>query len=350
MDNTESKLNTFTSNAANQSSEANQAAFNEVNKGVISSAEKMKEELAGLKSSSDEINRFAHERIEESISASKTATTQTLLFASRAILLFNWVSNFGLLILIIKSFSYVFSRVAFTEANSLYVDIKDKAKDFKNGEIIQAGTEYSIPVNNTETLFLSRRYLPTGRAPKVAIPQWTTGIIGRLRAKVYIMNEIQVRPEEKETVDFRSMAGAEFVEWNLAENEQVVFSYEDLVAIGERVKLISHISFKITSLFFGRTIFRIAKGPGKLVLRTLGKPITHQTPHLVKSVPIERIKAWQRTTRFSIDSEVNTVDMFFSGLYLKRKNDDLIIIDADTGNAKRKVGLARFIRRFFLPF
>ena len=76
--------------------------------------------------------------------------------------------------------------------------------------------------------------------------------------------------------------------------------------------------------------------------------ITNQEEYLVKSMPINRIIAWQRTTQFSVDSELNVVDLYFSGVYLKRKNNDLIIIDADAGNIKRRFGLARFISKFLM--
>ena len=66
-------------------------------------------------------------------------------------------------------------------------------------------------------------------------------------------------------------------------------------------------------------------------------------------MPIERIIAWQKTTRFSIDTELRLADIYFSDLYLKRTNNDLVVIDADTGTIKRQVGLVRFVRRFLLP-
>ena len=325
------------------------AKLNKTSSGTVDSAKDIKAQLLEIKEMSDQTNEDTKYNIESGFNAIESITRNTFLNTYKIIFYFNLFSNMLLILLIIKSYFYVFSRIAFSEKNNVYIDIKEKDKKFKNGVLKHCGTEYSIPITNNENMYLSRKYIPTGRAPKIAIPLWTKGVLARIRNKVYLMNVINVRKDEKETVDFRSIAGAEFIEWNLSNDEEVVFNYKDLVAFSESVSLTAHVSFKISSLFFGRTIFHIAKGPGKLVLMTKGKPITNEEKQLVKSIPIDRIIAWQRTTQFSVDSELNIADLYFSGVYLKRKNNDLIIIDADAGNAKRKAGVARFISKFLLP-
>ncbi len=346
---TEAKITALTNASASNANNANTAAFAEINHSIVTSAETLKNQLIEIKKTTNETNREVKSGLETGYRGAKETTRQVLLTAYKAIFYFGLFSNILLGILIIKSYFYVFSRITFSEKSNVYVDIKDNPKTFENGVLTECNTEYSIPIDNSESMYLSRKYIPTGRAPKVAIPRWTNGIVSRIRNGVYLMNEVTVRENETESVDFRSVAGAEFVEWNLSEGEEVVFNYKDLVAMSDTLTLSSYISFRLTSLFFGRSIFHIAKGPGKLVLRTHGKPITNHEEHLVKSVHIDRIIAWQRTTQFSIDSELSMVNMYFSGVYLKRTNDDLIVIDADAGNTKRKVGLAKFVTKFLLP-
>ncbi len=323
--------------------------LNKAKDGTVKSAELIKVQLQTIQDVSSETNEDIKYSVEEGFSSIEDITRYTLINSYKAIFYFGLFSNMLLLLLIIKSFLYVFSRIAFSEKSDVYIDIKENEKTFKNGILKHCGTEYSIPITNNKNIYLSRKYIPTGRAPKIAIPLWTKGVISRIRNKAYLMNVIKVRENETETVDFRSIAGAEFVEWNLTDGEEVVFNYKDLVAFNESISLTAHVSFRITSLFFGRTIFHIARGPGKLVLMTKGKPITNEEKQLVKSMPIDRIIAWQRTTQFSIDSELNIVDLYLSGVYLKRNNDDLIIIDADSGNSKQKYGLVRFVTKFLLP-
>lgn len=321
----------------------------ELNKQIIASMHQTQNTLRAVKGMLHNTSDASKRSVSASYRAAKYTISKTLLSLNYGLLFFGFISDAILLLLIVKSFSYVYSRVAFSEKNALSVNIRENPRQHENGVIKRWGSEYTIPVDNQECIFVSRKYTPTGRAPKISIPNWTSAIIARLRSKNYLMNAVEVRENEDETVDFRSMAGAEFVEWDLAEGEEVVFEYNNLVAFSESVRLSTHYSVRITSMMFGKAKFYIAKGPGKLVLLTKGKPITNDSEHLVKSVAVDRIAAWQRSTEFSVDSELSLADVFFSDLYLKRSNDDLIIIDADPGNIKKNIGLAKFIKRFFLP-
>jgi len=60
------------------------------------------------------------------------------------------------------------------------------------------------------------------------------------------------------------------------------------------------------------------------------------------------LMAWQKNTRFNVESELNLVDVFMSGIYLKKKENDLILIDADV-KGPSKNGIVRFIKNFILP-
>lgn len=326
------------------------AAFSEINKGIHEADRLVVTQLGVVGDFVGTLNAQTLTIIEETAQVAEKINRETMRDIDRVIYLSILWSDILLALLVISSFLYVFTRFAFSEDYDLYVGIRgDDTKPYENGTLTHHGTEYQIQLGNTIPMFFSRKYLPTGRAPKVALPQWTSGIVGRIRAGVYLMNEVEVRENEVETVDFRSLAGAEFVEWNLSEGEEIVFNYNDLVAMSETVELSTHISFRVSSMIFGTPVFRIAKGPGKIVLITKGKPITNQDEHLVKSSPIERIIAWQSSTRFSVNSELNIADLYLSGLYLKRTNEDLIIIDADAGKARRKTGMVRFVPSFLLP-
>ena len=99
----------------------------------------------------------------------------------------------------------------------------------------------------------------------------------------------------------------------------------------------------------GKIIFTAAKGPGKLILMTDGEPIIGAEEKANASIPISRIVAWQKNTHFHVESELNVMDVFLSGIYLKRQGTDPVLIDADAkGKAQR--GIVSFIRKFLMPF
>ncbi|WP_339832701.1 AIM24 family protein [uncultured Altibacter sp.] len=299
----------------------------------------------------DSVNAYdarVKNELNEQFEQMKLLSANSITAVNRAIETNKLFGQLLLVLLIFKSFFYVFARVSFNEDEDLHVTVSEAPKDFKNGTIRNCGIEYSIPADHKETFFISRKYRPTGRAPKVGIHCWTASFFRRIRTNTYLMNHVSINRKSEESIDFRSLAGAEFVEWTLSDGEEVVFDYNHLVALTGNIKLSTEISLRLTSTLFAQTFFPVAKGPGKLVLMTKGQPLADDE-ETGKSVHIDRLIAWQKTTKFAVISELNLVDLYLSGLYLKRSSTDMVLIDADETAKKRKVGIARFISKFFLP-
>lgn len=248
---------------------------------------------------------------------------------------------------IVKSFMYVFSRVAFSQEASNYISLLENEEGMNSGTLKKFENQYTIPISSNQDFFVSRSYEPSGRAPKFSIPQWNKAFIGRIFTGNYAMNHIKMDQADT-SVYFRAMGGKEFVEWELAEGEEVIFNFKNFVGMSANIKISAVISMRLTSLLLGRIIFTMAKGPGKLVLMTTGKPIISDERKAEASVAVSRILAWQRNTRFQVESEVNLVDVFMSGIYLKKQPSDLILIDADV-KGKAKSGIVKFIKNFLMP-
>jgi len=248
---------------------------------------------------------------------------------------------------IIKSFMYVFSRVAFSQEASNYISLLENEDGMKNGTLKKFENQYTIPISGNQNFYVSRSYEPSGRAPKFSIPQWNAAFVARLFSGNYAMNHIKMK-EADTSVYFRAMGGKEFVEWDLADGEEGIFNFKNFVGMSDDIKISAVISMRLTSLLLGRIIFTTAKGPGKLILMTTGRPIISDERKAEASVAVSRILAWQRNTKFQVESEVNLVDVFMSGIYLKKQQDDLILIDADV-KGKAKSGIVKFIKNFLIP-
>lgn len=287
--------------------------------------------------------------IDHQVEAVNEATKEAIVAFQFAVKAFDWFSAMVLYFVVVNSFLYVFSRVAFSRDTDLFVTL-DRDNAYRGSERIQScGTEYVVPPGNTEAYYVSRKFEPTGRAPKLVIPHWTTAVYGRLRANCFFMNEVDVRPSESEPVNFRSVAGAEFLEWTLDVDDEVVINYNNLVALTEHVKLSTLISVRLTSVLMGRFFFHVAKGPGKVILLSKGQPIVADGKSAVRSLSIDRLLSWHKNTKFSVKSELNLVDIYFSSLYLERHDAHSVIIDTDDSRYEKKVGLLRFVKRFLLP-
>lgn len=264
----------------------------------------------------------------------------------RLLLLILLLMDIGFFFVVIKSFTYVLARVTFSRDHGTYISLGDENK-MPNGIVHSTGGTYQIPAEAGEDFYISRKYEPSGRAPKISLPQWSVGIIGRLASGSWAMNHVRMTAD-KSPVAFNAAVGIEFVEWEIVEGETVIFSFGDFVAMSEGVKLSRIISLRLESMLLGKMFFSAATGPGKLVLRTKGNVVSGEDEMAGASVPQNRVLAWQKNTRFNVESELNVMDVFFSGVYLKRMEDDPVIINSDqTGKAKS--GIGRFFLHFLLP-
>ncbi len=336
--------------SANKASTASNKAFEEANQQAIASSNSINQELGNLANLSRQLNQQANAQIITGTRAAKSITRTSFMLIYQWIFFASILSNILFSILIVKSFLYVFARVVFADKTGIHIHIKQADKDFKNGSIKQFTNQYKIASDYKEDMYISRKYFPSGRAPQVVLPYWNRAMLTRMRNKAYVMNKIEAGQEGADPVEFSALGTASFIEWNLAEGEEVIFNYKDLVAMSQSLTLDTHISFRLSSSFFDKTLFRVAKGPGRLVLLSQGDAVVSGEGHEVKSVPMERIISWQKTTQFSVDTKLRMVDIYFSDVYLKKTNGDVMIVDADTGKIKRKTGLVRFISKFFLPF
>ncbi|GAA4277941.1 AIM24 family protein [Aquimarina mytili] len=336
--------------------QAKNSAKNTVNKSYVKQRKRMRELLVnevdkstkdiqkGVEGSTDGINDLMLQEIDaitEKLKFTIQSTFDTILFI-------NLLLDIAFGFLILKSFLYVFSRVAFSSDDENYVTLLEGDKNTSIGTLHKAGNQYTIdPASTKENYFVSRSFEPSGRAPKFSLPQWRSAILARIFTRNYAMNKV-VMKSRPEIVHFKAMGSHEFVEWDIKEGEEVVFHFKNFVGMSEGIKISAILSLRLTSLLFGRLLFTTAKGPGKLILMTKGEPITAEHTNANASVATSRILAWQKNTRFNVESELNLVDVFMSGIYLKKKEHDLILIDADI-KGPSKNGIVRFIKNFILP-
>ncbi len=343
--------------------ELNQAADNAVDKtdaaaqkALIASTELLESHASAVTDKIDEVqeelkaaNDSVRIKLEQAAEEINQATQQTIAGFQLGGKLLNWFSQLVLWFIVINSYLYVFSRVAFSRETDLFVSV-DNGKEWSGTEKAKAcGTTYVIPAGSTEEFYFSRKYEPTGRAPKLVIPQWATGLVSRVKNKCYFMNEVEARPEETEPVTFRSIAGAEFIEWDLGKEDEIVLNYKNLVAATTDVNLSTLVSVRLTSVLLGRFLFHVARGPGKVVLLSKGQPIIAAGESEVRSLSVDRLLSWHKNAKFSVKSELNLIDIYFSSLYISRHDEHPIIIDTDDSRYERKVGMFRFVKRFLLP-
>ncbi|MFZ4789373.1 MAG: hypothetical protein ACOYMW_00415 [Candidatus Competibacteraceae bacterium] len=197
------------------------------------------------------------------------------------------ISNIIMCFLAVKSFFYVFARVAVSSKYGLpaTLAIDDVLEKVNQGNIRKFGQEYIISSDDKEKYYMVRTLEPSGCPPKFSLPQWNHSVFSRIFTKSYTMNE--VFSEENDTgVHFSTTGSSEFVEWNLKEDEQIIFHYKNFVGMTGSVKLSTIISFRLSSIVFGKVFHACATGPGKIIFLTKGKLNIYEDGKKARSTPI----------------------------------------------------------------
>ena len=181
-------------------------------------------------------------------------------------------------------------------------------------------------------------------------PQPLSCIVSRLFGGAYFLSVADRKGEGAGPVVFKTGNIREFVEWELAPGEEVIFHFKDFIAMEDSVRLSTFVSFKLSTLLLGRLLFRRATGPGRLILRTAGPAETSAETDTHLSKPTYRLVCWNRGARFKLDVEKGFVDIYFSTVHLRKEHGSHAVFVAEDNEEKTYgTGAARFIKHFLLP-
>jgi hypothetical protein len=251
----------------------------------------------------------------------------------------------------VKSFLYVYSRVAFHRGSGSFLTLGETETPplAMDADITHHAGKLVISRSEPAVYFFSRRYQGLGRPPKFALPQPFGAPIARLCHGATAMNRVTFTGAADEgPVSYSARQGAHFVVWKLREREQVIFDFRHFVGMEATVRVSTLISPRVSSLLLGKMIFSTATGPGELILNTEGRAEVTGREGAGLSLPPDRLVAMHRHARLHADSELGMIDVYFSDAYVRPLHGAPVIVDADrqTGGGS---GLGRFLHHFILP-
>jgi hypothetical protein len=311
-------------------------------------------ETAGLKLES--WKSTATEKLGATLNTYEANTRGAITRVHTAINVLRQVLLLWLVVITIKSLLYVFARVIFDQATSIDVDLLERDGEPVEGTVHQVD-EINIAADYPHDIYYKSNYQPLGPAPRFSVPQWQSSLLSRIRHGAWNMSLVDMPMQPESRLTFNSIEAEHLVDWEMREGEEVVFSYGNFVGMNEHVKLRTVISLRVATLLLGRIVFHTARcegGPGRLILRTRGKPATAE--QVQQSIPAARMVAWNRYARFSVDSHLTKPDIFLNGFNLKRsasETDDkprgILIVEADARDGGILVGTLRFAKNFLLP-
>ncbi len=318
--------------------------------------EKMGETARGSGQTVQEFAVSSAGPMKEELRRFKRQTRQALDRVRSAANLLQQVLLLWLVVIAIKSFLYVFARVIFDQSTDIDVEVFEREHPPTQGTVSSL-QEVNIGGDYPYDIYYKANYQPLGPAPRFSIPQWRASLLSRLRFGAWNMSRVDMPCVDERGVSFNSIEAEHLIDWEMRPGEEVVFSYRNFVAMNENVELRTVISLRVASLLLGRIIFHTARcteGPGRLILRTRGKPAT--AAQVRQSIPAARLVAWNRYAIFSVDSHLTCADIFLNGFNLRRSDGEdqttpqgILIVEADARDGGLLVGTMRFAKNFLLP-
>lgn len=298
----------------------------------------------------------ARASLTEELNAAQASTRQAIDRVRSAGNVVRQILLLWLIVVAIKSILYVFARVIFDKSTDIDVDLLEPDSLPAEGTVRHA-QEVNIAGDYPYDIYYKSNYQPLGPAAQFSIPQWRASIMSRLRYGAWNMSRVEMPLDDPDGVTFNSIEAEHLIDWEMQEGEEVVFSYRNFVAMNTNVQLRTVISLRVATLLLGRIVFHTARcsgGPGRLILRTRGKPATAE--QVRRSIPAARLVAWNRYARFSVDSHLTLVDVFLNGFNLRRrasgtdaKPQGILIVEADARDGGLLVGTMRFAKNFLMP-
>ena len=283
-------------------------------------------------------------------------TQASLYFTFNSVYTYQLIALLLFIYICIHSYLYVFARVSFNQRTGMIVTLSDLSprpyeaanEEYSTAEssVTAHGHELHFSAEQSSRFYISRRFQCRGKAPKLRFVQIGSLPIARLLHGAFTMNEVVLNSDD-DHVSCSSTQGIEFFEWRLGAEDRVLFDIRHFVGMSETISLSTLVSPRISSLLLGKILYAQAQGPGTLLLMAKGKAQTSQDNCNTASVPPERIIAMNINSHMHVNSELDLLNVYFSGVHVQQVSGQMLV-DVDTQTAS-KSGLSAFIKHFILP-
>ena len=249
----------------------------------------------------------------------------------------------------VKSFFYVFSRVAFNHNVGAFLTLGELEGTpvLPDAQITRFSSRYVLHPPGPAVYYVSRKFQGRGRPPHFSIPQPIHAPIARLIHGAMTMNKVVFAPGDG-PVSYTARFGSDFVVWDLQPGEEIVFNFRSFVAMAESVHISTLISARLSALVLGEIIYSTATGPGQIIFLTEGRAEVTNREESGESLPPNRFVAMHRDARLNVESELGVVDVYISDAYVQPTGHGQVIVDVDRQEGG-DVGLIRFLAHFVWP-
>lgn len=318
---------------------------------------KIRRELTDISNDAKLSTEEKAKKIQEALDKSLTQLEQvnrTVVGSSFAS--FQWLSRLLFiysLIILIKTFMIVFSRISFARDTPDTASFKTSYDADAFGDIKNLGAKFKLPKTDKRTYYFARKSVTvTGPPMDRFTPIRFMGFFTRLFNGKLALNRVAPSIWEGD-VEVSNKPPAVLLRWDLKKHERVFFSFADFAGMSDDITIERRVSLSVSTLIFGQTIHYCAVGPGRLYLQTKAIPAIVKKGTPSASQNSSKLVAWNVSTAFNVLATKNIVNTFMSDSNVEPCSEDercMIIFDLDHDRGQsRSAGILQFAKSFLLP-
>ena len=299
--------------------------------------------------------QFAREDLSDTFHDMERAIKKQLNLLYSVFDVYAWVSLLVLIVIVLKSFMYIFARVFFASHadGERMIQFEPAAEPRQSGGVREVSDTLELTPDMGEQMYVSKRYDFANAPPDEVTPQAHKAFFSRFWRGAWHMNRIWIGvPGNRGVTSYRRLPADEhIVVWTLKPGDAVIFSWKQFVGMSEGVGIRTQYSWQLASLVFGRMFFVVASvaadspAEGTLLLAARGSDGIDSAANPSNSP--DQLLAWQTTTRFEMHANLSFRNVYRSGVQIRARDSDLAVMHL---NARRqRSGAVRFLTYFLLP-
>ena len=195
-------------------------------------------------------------------------------------------------------------------------------------------------------LWLWRREFPAGILDSVHFPKRFSNPFARLAHGRWCLSRAS------RDFELSAAGGAFYIEWTLAEGEEVCFHYDRLIAFSDTLALTTILNTQAAALYTLSPFYSVARGPGRLLFKVAGDPPTLEDPLDQPVVIPERLIAWSRDCLFEPIATPGILNFYFAQPSLKVVSAHRIVLDAHVPRGTETLAgdLWHYMKRLLRPW
>ena len=192
---------------------------------------------------------FAKLEVSARINALRIETKNQLRNVYFFIDLYTWASGLLLIMIILKSFLYIFSRIFYASEqfdHDRIIQFAQAEEPSQQGSVREVSDTLELNEQLGDTFYVNKAFDFANAPPDETTPQAGKAFFSRLKNRVWHMNRIETGPVEG-TADrpYRRIPDNErIIVWTLKPGDEVIFSWKTFVGINQAIKIRTRYSWQ----------------------------------------------------------------------------------------------------------